>query len=125
MLLPEKKSSIKSIEDLKSSDFYKNAQKPEAEAKINSDFSKLISQIMNFPIAGTVILMFRYFNDEEIPKNKKVLIATGLLYFVTPIDFIPDSIPILGLLDDIGILSMVASYMMEELSDYRRKSIKI
>lgn len=119
--LPEKKTPIKSIEELQSSEFYKNAQKPESEEKINSGFSKLITQIMHFPIASTVILMFRYFNDEEIPKNKKILIATGLLYFVTPIDFIPDSIPILGLLDDIGVLSMVASYMMDELSEYRRK----
>jgi uncharacterized membrane protein YkvA (DUF1232 family) len=43
-----------------------------------------------------------------IPTFAKVSLILALLYFVSPIDIIPDFIPIVGFLDDIGILTYVA-----------------
>lgn len=112
---------FKDVEEFKKSEFFKKASSPEAEQEISNNFTRLFHKVKHIPIADKIILMFLYFKDSETPKLKKLIIAAGLFYFVTPIDIIPDAIPIVGLLDDIGVLSMVASYMITELEDYRKK----
>jgi uncharacterized membrane protein YkvA (DUF1232 family) len=49
-----------------------------------------------------------------------VVIAGGLLYFVVPVDLIPDVLPIIGLVDDLAVLSTVINSMQTELDAYRR-----
>lgn len=41
--------------------------------------------------------------DYQTPWYVKLVLAVGLFYLIVPIDFIPDSIPFLGLLDDVTI----------------------
>jgi len=45
------------------------------------------------------ILMVAY-NDERTPALAKILIWITVGYLLSPIDLIPDFIPVLGLLDD-------------------------
>jgi uncharacterized membrane protein YkvA (DUF1232 family) len=47
------------------------------------------------------------------------LIGGGLLYFIIPLDLIPDYIPIVGLLDDYVVLSAIINSLQTELADYR------
>ncbi|MFC1837937.1 DnaJ domain-containing protein [Thermodesulfobacteriota bacterium] len=47
------------------------------------------------------------------------IIAGGLLYFIIPADLIPDFIPIVGLVDDIAILTTIINSMQGELIKYR------
>jgi uncharacterized membrane protein YkvA (DUF1232 family) len=47
------------------------------------------------------------------------IIGAGLLYFVIPLDLIPDYIPIVGLLDDYVVLSTIINSLQEELAAYR------
>ncbi len=57
-------------------------------------------------------------NDERIPaRDKKVLLVMiGLL--ISPIDLIPDWIPVIGLLDDLIILSFVLDYFFSVLDSH-------
>lgn len=57
-------------------------------------------------------------NDERIPaRDKKVLLVMiGLL--ISPIDFIPDWIPVIGLLDDLIILSFILDYFFSVLDSH-------
>lgn len=48
------------------------------------------------------------------------IIGGGLLYFIIPLDLIPDYIPIAGLLDDFAVLSAIINSMQEELLEYRQ-----
>ena len=54
-------------------------------------------------------------NDERIPaRDKKVLLVMiGLL--ISPLDLIPDWIPVIGLLDDLIILSFILDYFFSVL----------
>ena len=46
---------------------------------------------------------------------KKALVIFGTaIYLVSPIDLIPDVIPILGWLDDIGVLALAANYLAKK-----------
>lgn len=47
------------------------------------------------------------------------IIGGGLLYFIIPLDVIPDYLPIVGLLDDYVVLSMIINSLQEELAAYR------
>lgn len=54
-------------------------------------------------------------NDERIPtRDKKVLLAMVAL-LISPIDIIPDWIPVIGLLDDLIILSLILDYFFSVL----------
>jgi uncharacterized membrane protein YkvA (DUF1232 family) len=54
-------------------------------------------------------------NDERIPmRDKKVLLAMVAL-LISPIDIIPDWIPMLGLLDDLIILALIMDYFFDVL----------
>ena len=45
------------------------------------------------------------------------LVAFGaLFYLITPIDFIPDQIPIIGLVDDFAVLGMAVAYYSRKLT---------
>lgn len=48
------------------------------------------------------------------------IIGGGLLYFIIPIDLIPDYIPVIGLLDDFAVLSTIINSLQGELAQYRR-----
>lgn len=54
-------------------------------------------------------------NDERIPlRDKKILLAMVAL-ILSPFDIIPDWIPVIGLLDDVLILSIVLDYLFSVL----------
>jgi len=59
--------------------------------------------------------LFDVANDERIPgRDKKVLLAMIAL-MISPIDLIPDWIPLFGLLDDLIILSIIMDYFFTVL----------
>ena len=54
-------------------------------------------------------------NDPVIPdRDKKVLLAMIAL-IISPVDLIPDWIPIIGLLDDLVLLALILDYFFEIL----------
>jgi uncharacterized membrane protein YkvA (DUF1232 family) len=53
--------------------------------------------------------------DERIPKRDKKIVLALLALIVSPIDLIPDWIPVFGLLDDIIYLALVLDYFFNLL----------
>lgn len=47
-------------------------------------------------------------------------IIAGLAYFVSPIDAIPDFVPVAGYLDDAAVISWVLYQLADEVNAYRR-----
>lgn len=54
----------------------------------------------------------------EIPKGSIIAIIGSLLYFLSPIDLIPDFIPGVGFIDDIFVLGLVLKQVKSDLDKY-------
>ncbi|MEJ8590014.1 DUF1232 domain-containing protein [Riemerella anatipestifer] len=53
------------------------------------------------------------------PSVKNVLLpAIALVYIISPIDILPDFIPAIGVMDDLGILALVLPLLMKELNQF-------
>jgi len=75
-----------------------------------------------------VYTLYKAYMDPRVPWYVKVLIVLLLGYFISPIDLIPDFIPIIGYLDDLIIISLtiylIVKLMPSEVyEDCRNKAI--
>ena len=59
---------------------------------------------------------------DEIPARMIASLAAALIYFVSPIDLIPDWIPFGGLIDDALALSVAFAFSRNDLDEYREWS---
>jgi len=55
----------------------------------------------------------------EIPKRSIVAILGGIIYFLSPIDIVPDFIPVLGFIDDVFVLNLVYKQVLKDLEKYK------
>jgi len=61
-------------------------------------------------IKSSVFLLYRGLGDPRIPFHVKVLAFFIVAYIISPIDIIPDFIPILGLLDEVILVPIFLSF---------------
>ena len=93
-------------------------RKDELDDKIKgvpSSFEKMINQI------GLLFEMIVDFWEEEyreIPWFSIAMAVGALVYFLSPIDLIPDFIPIIGYVDDAAVILMAVKAIQSDLKAY-------
>jgi len=78
--------------------------------KLNhTDFTKGDSALVKekFFTLGRLLRAYAQGEYREIPWKSLLLIVAAILYFINPIDVIPDLMPLVGLTDDFAVLFMV------------------
>ena len=55
----------------------------------------------------------------EVPWNTVVLSTGAIIYFLTPVDLVPDVIPVVGLIDDIAVIRWVIGAIRSDLAKFR------
>jgi uncharacterized membrane protein YkvA (DUF1232 family) len=55
----------------------------------------------------------------RVPWTPLVLMAAALLYFVLPVDVIPDFLAGIGFVDDVAVISSVVQSVRDELDRFR------
>src|SRR6476469_4632495 len=69
---------------------------------------------------GRARAIVRYFRDREASLLGKLFVLAALVYVVSPVDFIPDAIPVIGWLDDMGVMSLAVAWMWKVVGRYRQ-----
>ena len=71
-----------------------------------------------FFVLGRMTKAYAQGHYRNVPWKSMLLIVGAILYFIDPIDFIPDFIPVTGLTDDLGILLWVINHVSEEIDKF-------
>lgn len=68
--------------------------------------AKLLSHANRARLATLLLALWKLFKHPDTPWAPKLVAIAVLAYAVSPIDLIPDFIPVLGLLDDLVLLPL-------------------
>lgn len=106
-------------------------------AKSNTKMSELLSKVRiktqdlepnennasfmeNVNTLKRMVRAYKQGEYREIPWQSLILILAGLVYFVSPIDFIPDLLPLVGFTDDIAVVLWVYNAIKSDIEIFRR-----
>ncbi len=99
---------------LKNEDDYRR----EAEFIADRFEAKLRKAGKGLRFTNDLIALFSYMTDPEVHWAKKTVVVAALLYFIIPLDAIPDLAPVAGYLDDMGVVGAAIKYLGTQLNRY-------
>ena len=99
------------------------------EAAVRRSFwSKLRRSAARLPFVEDLLAAYYCAFDQNTPLQVKAALLAALAYFVLPVDFMPDIMPVLGFADDAAVLAtalrMVAQHMRPEHRAAARAAIQ-
>lgn len=93
----------------------------------NSGFVEKISRIAKRAGAKLVyaaLILYYILESDRVPVKDKAAIIGALGYLISPLDVVPDAIPIAGLGDDLAVLIYVLHKVWGDVSDEVRQKAK-
>ena len=125
--MKEKISEEQVLNTLKSN--YEQVQKMiEDEDKLEHLLERLEEKLKSIPKVGSklseipawISLVRSYINGEykEIPLGSLVAIVAAMIYVVNPFDLIPDTIPVVGYLDDVAVITACLKLVETDVNEY-------
>ncbi len=69
------------------------------------------------PVVEQLYALYFMLRAEETPMRSKMVIVGALLYFVSPLDLVPDILGPLGFSDDLAVIAMVFKQVKAYLTD--------
>jgi len=96
-------------------DFYKKLRKTVndwAESKQGTN-NKWMKYVLAAP--DLFHLLCRLTLDKDVAVEYKVKMGIAIVYFISPIDLIPDFIPIIGYLDDISVAAYILNNVLSNI----------
>ena len=122
-----------SFDEQKAKEELEKGYKPAEKLLNNPDalerfLQRLEKKLRNIPLAGGALasvpvlasLLRSYAKKEykDIPIGSIVAIVSALLYFVSPVDFIPDFIIGVGYIDDALVITVCLKLVESDVSEY-------
>jgi uncharacterized membrane protein YkvA (DUF1232 family) len=97
-------------------EFAQKATKDDVE-RIDADLQKMkrgpIKEVWN-----KVLALFALVKNPETPWTSKAIAIGSLIYLISPIDAVPDLIPIFGLSDDAAVIIATVAKLAFDLKKY-------
>ncbi|HCF60927.1 MAG TPA: hypothetical protein DFS52_23370 [Myxococcales bacterium] len=60
-----------------------------------------------------------FFRDRSVPPWSRLLGLVAIGYVLSPVDLSPDVVPIVGWLDDMGVVAVITAYYVRKIGGYR------
>jgi len=71
-----------------------------------------------FKVIGHLKALKKYILDRDVKWYRKSVVVAALVYFIAPLDAMPDFVPLVGFLDDIGIVAWTLRFLGREITSY-------
>ena len=114
---------------MKASDFLKSrwmelAKMKGAEKKVRKEFEGWVKSAKDTELVKRARQLCDYFHSGKASTTEKAIVIAVLFYLISPIDLIPDAIPIGGLLDDVSIAGIALDYILTTVDQKQGKGGK-
>ena len=63
-------------------------------------------------LPNLIKLLGRLMRDPRVPRRSKVVIGAALAYLVSPVDLIPEFVPVIGFADDVLLVSYAVNHLI-------------
>lgn len=77
--------------------------------------SNLLGRLLRF--RTDLVLLWRGFLHPETPLYLKAAMIAVLVYLVSPLDLIPDVLPLLGIVDDLALVAIAVGWIAARLPE--------
>ena len=75
-------------------------------------------KLSDVPILASLIKSYIQKEYPDVPIGTIIAILSALIYFVSPIDVVPDSIPVLGYFDDAAVVAACWKLVETDVEEY-------
>ena len=100
-------------------EFDDSASTEEASRYVRVNFRDKLRQVAGLgKLADHLWALYHYMTDPSVHWSKKAVVVSALVYFIVPMDTVPDFVPVAGFLDDIGVISLTVRYVGKQLRPY-------
>jgi len=101
----------------------------ENKDKMDHFLERLEKKLAHIPIVGgmlseipTLIALVKAFIEKrylDIPIGSIIAIVGALIYFLSPIDLLPDFLPAIGLVDDAAVIALAYKLVHDDVKEYK------
>jgi uncharacterized membrane protein YkvA (DUF1232 family) len=124
----EEQSEEKTAEEIRYTDFYVKLRK-RIDKQLKDSYNKTspVNSMINLLaiLPDLFHLCTKLVFDGKVHPDKKGALIGSLLYVVSPIDLIPDIIPVFGFVDDLLVVTLGLNSMLDDTKDeYLKTSIQ-
>lgn len=68
-------------------------------------------------LPNIIKLLGRLVRDPRVPRRSKLLLGSLIVYLVSPIDLIPDLIPMVGIADDVLLAAFALNHLIDRAGE--------
>ena len=91
-------------------------QNTKSEETLKTEFTEKTADInIGKGLIDKVKLLFKALTSPQISNYHRTLVLGAIVYFISPIDLIPDATPVIGYLDDYAVVTMVLTTVTPSL----------
>lgn len=83
--------------------------------KVPDKYKDIVEYALVIP--DIAALLWRLFRDKRIEVKTKVLVGSLIAYIASPIDILPDFIPVIGKIDDVAIVFFAMNKLISEIPE--------
>ena len=95
------------------------------EATVRRDFWRKFGRLAaQIPFAEDLLTAYYCAFDRQTPTHVRVVLFGALAYFISPFDFVPDMLPIIGLTDDAAVLAAAFKIVWDNIKPAHREAAR-
>jgi uncharacterized membrane protein YkvA (DUF1232 family) len=122
--MEDNNNKVDELEELDELDFGGETETAEKIKYVEENLWEKLERVgKKISFAKDIVALYNYMRDPLVSWHRKAIVVAALIYFISPIDAIPDIAPLIGYMDDLGVITALLKFLGHELipyySDYR------